>query len=160
MHHFSATGKAGGELGEALTAAVCTAVKGRRQNQAHAGAGGKRGQSSTASTEGPAQNRLYPGGRHIHVDRGYCRIQNLHRKYTNGVRGDRVENNRAHTCSSAHTAALGHLQGWQIPLFPFDRVGSAGIRETMTAGMRDPHCKALWKDWMTPAPLSSCGGTC
>lgn len=157
LHHFSGTGKAGEEqeLGEAPTAAVCRAVKGRRQNQAHAGGGGKQGQSISASTEGQVKKAL-SWGRHMQVDRGYCRIQNLHKKYTNGVRGDRVENIRAHTCLSAHTAALGHLQHWQIPLFPFDRDQGAhnswAQALSLPHGTRDPCCQALWKVWMTPAP--------
>lgn len=138
LHHFSATGKAQAkwELGEAPAAAVCTEAKRRRQDQAHAGRGGKRGQSITASTESPSQTGSILGGgtyTWTEVTAGY---RSLHKKYTNGVRGDRIENIRARTCPSAHTAALGHLQGWQIPLFPFDRVGSAGIREPTTAGPR------------------------
>lgn len=141
LHHFSATGKAGGEqeLGEALAAAACKAVKGRRQNQAHAGTGGKRGQSITASTE---PGSVLGGGTHTWTE-GTAGYRSLHRKYTNGVRGDRVENIRARTCPSAHTAALGHLQGWQIPLFPFERLGSAGIREPMTAGPRLSACPVV-----------------
>lgn len=138
MHHFSATGKAGREweLREAPAAAVCTAVKGRSRVRHMQ----ERGQSITASTEGASQTGSILGGGTYTWTEGTASYRILHKKYTNGVRGDRIENIRARTCPSAHTAALWHFQGWQIPLFPFDRVGSAGIREPTTAGPRLSAC--------------------
>lgn len=58
---------------------------------------GQTGAKHHCQHRGSKSNRLYPGGRHIHADRGYCRIQKSAQKiYKRSERGQNREHQSLH----------------------------------------------------------------
>lgn len=105
------------ELGEALAAAACRAVKGRSRIR-HVQGEGAHGAKHHCQHRRSKSNRLHPGGRHRHVDRGYCRIQKSAQKiYKGSERGQSREHQSSHLPVSSHCCSWA-FTGLANPIIP------------------------------------------